>query len=212
VKFLRAALGVIVWLVAVSAGVLAVEWSPLCAKDSAYSAWLLAWRIPLGGAALLAAALWPVSLLARRRGGEYLSYRNGDGDVRIRLGAVRDYLSRLEDTEKDVHAVRPTVSIDNGRLTVDLSCSVSAGRPVGELCHVFQSRAIAALKIGLGIEKIGRIRVTVREFDGAPPADLPVEQAPGPDAEPPASEDEPGDDEDRARPASLSVSDDPRSA
>lgn len=178
-KAIRVILGVAVWAVAVAAGLVLILGAWRAPVDIGVGEWMIRYceiALSLGILIVGLAVLWAMSLITRSGSAEYLSYKGQDGDVRIRLTAVRDYLSRLQVESGSVQAVRPTVRLLNGRLTVDLACKVSSGQPVGDLCRSLQANAKNALQSGLGLDEVGAIHVTVREFSGSPPVGTPGER------------------------------------
>lgn len=195
-KAVRVALGVAVWAVVLAAG--------LCVTLSAWhgsDAWGLgAWigtrgefALPAGVLLVGLAALWPLSLVTRTTAERHLAFRNPDGEVRVRLDAIRDYLGRLASEFAGVESLRSVVSVRSGRLAIDLHCRVQVGRPVAEISRGLQERAKNCIQADLGIAEIETIDVTVREFVGTPPTREPVVRAPQPgdgpsfeEAQPPA--------------------------
>ena len=195
-KTVRAALGVAVWAVVLAAGLYTV-----CAAWRGSDAWgVSAWMtsrgefaMPLGVLLVGLAVLWPLSLVTRTTAERHLAFRNPDGEVRVRLDAIRDYLGRLASEFAGVESLRSVVSVRSGRLVIDLHCRVQAGRPVAEISRSLQERAKACIQADLGIAEIETIDVTVREFVGTPPVREPVVRAPQPgegpafeEAQPPA--------------------------
>lgn len=182
-KAIRAALGVAAWAVVLTAGLFIVlaAWNGSFAL--AFSAWITGrceWAMPAGILVVGLAVLWPLSLVTRTMSERHLAFSNPDGEVRVRLDAIRDYLGKLASEFAGVESLRSVVTVKAGGLAIDLHCRVQAGRPVAELSRSLQERAKACIQTDLGITEIRSIDVTVREFVGPPPVREPVVHAPRP--------------------------------
>ena len=190
-KALRTALGVAVWLVALAVGLYVIRAAWSGAEACSVSAWMTGrgeQALPAGILLVGLAVLWPLSLVTRRTGERHLAFRNPDGEVRVRLDAIRDYLGRLASEFAGVESVRSVVSVRSGGLVVDLHCRVQAGRPVGEISRALQERARDSIRLDLGIDEIRSIDVTVREFVGVAPLREPSVRAPSAEAGAPFEE------------------------
>ena len=182
-KAVRAALGVAAWAVVMAAGlyVIVAAWNGSSAWN--LSQWITdrgEWAMPAGILVAGLAVLWPLSLITRTVSERHLAFRNPDGEVRVRLDAIRDYLGRLASEFAGVESLRSVVTVKAGGLAIDLHCRVQAGRPVAEISRSLQERAKACIQTDLGITEIRSIDVTVREFVGTPPAREPAVHAPRP--------------------------------
>jgi hypothetical protein len=182
-KAVRGALGVAVWLFVLAAGLYGIHAAWRGAEAWDLTAWIAdrgEWSMPLAILTVGLAVLWPLSLVTRTPAERHLAFRNPDGEVRVRLDAIRDYLGRLASEFAGVESLRSVVSVKAGGLAIDLHCRVQVGRPVAEISRSLQERAKACIQNDLGIAEIHSIDVTVREFVGTPPARDPMVRAPRP--------------------------------
>lgn len=182
-RAIRLLLGGAVWAVTLATGVMLIVAAWSGSDPWGVAAWVMDRRelaMPVGILTVGLAALWPMSLIARATSERHLSFRNPDGEVRIRLDAIRDFLARLASEFPGVESLRSVVRLKSGGLAIDLQCRVQAGRAVADLSRSLQERARICIQSDLGIAEIRSIDVTIREFVGFPTLREPVVRAPRP--------------------------------
>lgn len=182
-RAIRLVLGGAAWAVTLATGVCVVVAAWSGSDPWGVAAWMTdrgELAMPVGILTVGLAVLWPLSLIARTTSERHLSFRNPDGEVRIRLDAIRDFLGRLASEFPGVESLRSVVRLKSGGLAIDLQCRVQIGRAVADLSRSLQERARSCIQSDLGIAEIRSIDVTIREFVGSPTLREPAVRAPRP--------------------------------
>jgi uncharacterized alkaline shock family protein YloU len=101
----------------------------------------------------------------------YIAYDIEGGAVSISLRAVQDFLARLTGEFAAIEDLKPSLSVHNGAVDVQLDVKVRAGARIPELCRMLQDRARATLRDHVGLSEIKEVRVRVQEIVGDAPAE-----------------------------------------
>lgn len=96
----------------------------------------------------------------------YIAYDIEGSAVSISLRAVQDFLARLSGEFAAVEDLKPSLSVHNGSVDVQLDVKVRAGAQIPELCRMLQERARATLREKVGLSDIKEVRVRVQEIVG----------------------------------------------
>jgi len=182
-RAIRLLLGGAAWAVTLAAGafIVVAAWSG--SDPWGVAVWAMDRRemaMPVGILTIGLAVLWPLSLITRTTSERHLSFRNPDGEVKVRLDAIRDFLGRLASEFPGVESMKSVVRLKSGGLAIDLQCRVQVGRAVADLSRSLQERARSCIQSDLGITEIRSIDVTIREFVGSPTLREPMVRAPRP--------------------------------
>lgn len=167
-KVLRVALFALTWAVAVAAGLYLVVASATVPRGRGGLEERIERRpevaAPAGilivGIALLAA----MSLRARTPGAEELVYGGEGGEVRIRMGALREYVARLAGGLTGVETVRCHATREGDRVRIELTCRLPVGRSAVEYARQIQSLIRRRLSDEIGITEIGEVCLHVTGF------------------------------------------------
>jgi uncharacterized alkaline shock family protein YloU len=168
--FIAVLAGALVWT-GVSPELLAVTGSPLQVLATGHTL-----RFLLGVYLFIVLALWPLSALCPCGRERFLQFNGEGGEVRVGLDALRDFLARAMTGVEQVIQVRPHVTLQGERLTVDMVCRIESGRSVPDVAQRLQDHARARLAEVLGRPGEVTMRVTVREIRPSAQPPRPVEE------------------------------------
>ncbi|MCX7817620.1 MAG: alkaline shock response membrane anchor protein AmaP [Kiritimatiellae bacterium] len=165
-KTLRWTLGGLCWLVALAAGLyllVAAAW-PMHRRLDGWIARRPEAAAPVGILVAGLAVLAAMSLRTRPAGAEELRYPTDGGEVRIRLGAVRDYVVQLAGELPGVQTVRCAATREGDRVRIELHCRLPVGRSAVEFGRRLQALIRSRLADDVGLSETGDICVRVTEF------------------------------------------------
>ncbi len=167
-KALRVALFALTWAVAIAAGLYLVAAAAVAPRRGGGLDDWIARRpevaAPIGILMIGVAVLAAMSLRARPPGAEELTYAGEGGEVRIRMGALRDYVSRLAGGLRGVETVRCSATREGDRVRIELFCRLPVGRSAVEYGRELQSLIRRRLSDEIGIAEIGDVCVRVTGF------------------------------------------------
>jgi hypothetical protein len=177
-KFLRFLLTAIVVALLLGAGAWLVR-NSISSADwnlawDRIGSWMVGHRLSgfgFGISFFLLVMAWGLAAVSAGRQPSALTLATEGGEIRVSLRAVSDFVSRLGAEFKEVVSLRPVITTPRGHLRIDIGARLRSGAQVPDLCRRIQDRVREAVQANLGVEKIDRVRVFVRDIAGPVPAD-----------------------------------------
>lgn len=165
-KTLRAAMAILLCAASVAAGatLIYIARFPEVCDLSRWAASRGGGLLTAGLLCVAAAMLWVASFWPSDANAEAIRFTTENGEVCIRMSAVRDYIMKLADRLSGIDPVRCRASLPNNRLAVDILCRVPSGQSAVDIGRRLQEMVRDSLRDDLGIADNAFVRIRVVEF------------------------------------------------